>query len=81
MDLKNRVSELEDQTRADQVLIGNLRERNMQLEAEIQEYKEIAEQTCNVSCVCVCVCVCACVRAWHVCVRACVCVCVTRKSP
>ena len=49
VELKARVSELEEQGWADQELIGKLRERQMQLEAEIDEYKEIAEQTCNVS--------------------------------
>lgn len=49
VELKARISELEEQNQADQELIGALRERQMQLEAEIQEYKEIAEQTCNVS--------------------------------
>ena len=49
VELKAKISELEEQGQADQELIGALRERQMQLEAEIQEYKEIAEQTCNVS--------------------------------
>ena len=49
VDLKARITELEGQVQADQELIGGLRERQMQLEAEIAEYKEIAEQTCNVS--------------------------------
>ena len=49
VELKARISELEEQGWADQELIGKLRERQMQLDAEIDEYKEIAEQTCNVS--------------------------------
>ena len=48
VELKERVRELEEQEMANQELIGRLRERQMHLEAEIQEYKEIAEQTCNV---------------------------------
>ena len=48
VELKAKISELEEQGQADQELMGALRERQMQLEAEIQEYKEIAEQTCNV---------------------------------
>jgi huntingtin interacting protein 1 len=47
VELKERLRELEEQEMANQQLIGGLRERQMQLEAEIQEYKEIAEQTCN----------------------------------
>ena len=48
VELKERLRELEEQEMANQELIGRLRERQMHLEAEIQEYKEIAEQTCNV---------------------------------
>ena len=48
VELKEKIRELEEQEMANQELIGRLRERQMQLEAEIQEYKEIAEQTCNV---------------------------------
>jgi huntingtin interacting protein 1 len=47
VELKAKISELEEQRRADQELIAGLRERQMRLEAEIQEYKDIAEQTCN----------------------------------
>ena len=48
VELKEKVRELEERNRADQALMAALRERQMQLEAEIQEYKDIAEQTCNV---------------------------------
>lgn len=47
VELKATISELEEQIQADQELLGALRERQMQLEAELQEYKDIAEQTCN----------------------------------
>jgi len=48
VDLKEKVSELEGQRQADQELLAGLRERLLQMEAELNDYKEIAEQTCNV---------------------------------
>ena len=42
VELKGKISELEKQHQADQ-------ERQMRLEAEIREYKDIAQQTSNVS--------------------------------
>ena len=48
VELKAKIRELQEQGMADMELMGGLRERQMHLEAEIQEYKEIAEQTCNV---------------------------------
>jgi len=47
VDLKEKVSELEGQRQADQELLAGLRERLLQMEAELNDYKEIAEQTCN----------------------------------
>ena len=49
VDLKEKISDLEGQREADHELISGLRERLQQLEAELSDYKEIAEQTCNVS--------------------------------
>ena len=49
VDLKEKISELEGQREADHELISGLRERLQQLEVELSDYKEIAEQTCNVS--------------------------------
>ena len=49
VDLKERISELEGQRSADNELMRGLRDRLAQLEAELNDYKEIAEQTCNVS--------------------------------
>lgn len=49
MELKEKISELEGQREADQELLGGMRERLQQMEAELADYKEIAEQTCNVS--------------------------------
>lgn len=49
VDLKEHITELEEQREADHTLMGRLRNRLEQLEAELNDYKEIAEQTCNVS--------------------------------
>ena len=49
VDLKERIAELESQCDADHTLMAGLRSRLQQLEAELSDYKEIAEQTCNVS--------------------------------
>lgn len=49
VDLKERIAELESQRDADHTLMNGLRSRLQQLEAELADYKEIAEQTCNVS--------------------------------
>ncbi len=48
VDLKERITELEGQCEADHTLMAGLRSRIQQLEAELGDYKEIAEQTCNV---------------------------------
>ena len=48
VDLKEKISELEGQRKADQELLRGLRERLLQVEAELTDYKDIAEQTCNV---------------------------------
>lgn len=48
VDLKARIVELEGQREADYTLMAGLRSRLQQLEAELDDYKEIAEQTCNV---------------------------------
>ncbi len=48
VDLKEKIRELEDQRTADHTLMSGLRTRLEQLEAELNDYKEIAEQTCNV---------------------------------
>lgn len=49
VDLKDRIAELTSQREADHTLMAGLRNRLEQLEAELNDYKEIAEQTCNVS--------------------------------
>ncbi len=49
VELKEKVSLLEGQRSADTELLRGVRERCAQLEAELKDYKEIAEQTCNVS--------------------------------
>ena len=49
IDLKERISDLEGQHRADEELMASLRERVQQLEMELADYKDIAEQTCSVS--------------------------------
>lgn len=49
VDLKEKISELEGQRKADHLLLAGLRERLARTEAELNDYKEIAEQTCNVS--------------------------------
>ena len=46
VELKKWISELEE---VDQELIARLRERQTQLEAEIQKHKDITDQTHNVS--------------------------------
>lgn len=51
VDLKEKIAELEGQREADHTLMVGLRSRLQQLEAELGDYKEIAEQTCNVSAV------------------------------
>ena len=48
VDLKDRIAELTSQREADHTLMASLRSRLEQLEAELCDYKEIAEQTCNV---------------------------------
>lgn len=48
MKLKEEVTELKEQRDADHTLMAALRNRLVQLEAELRDYKEIAEQTCNV---------------------------------
>ena len=50
VELKERISELEGQREADRALMAGLRERLQQMETELNDYKEIAEQTCNVRC-------------------------------
>lgn len=52
VELKEKISVLEGQRSADQQLLAGARERCAQLEAELRDYKEIAEQTCNVSAYC-----------------------------
>lgn len=47
VDLREKIADLEGQLSADNELMGGLRERLAQLEAELNDYKEIAEQTCN----------------------------------
>ena len=49
VELKAKISELEKQCQTDQELITRLRDKQVQLETEIQELKSIAEQICNVS--------------------------------
>ena len=48
VELKERIANLEGQINADHTLMAGLRTRLQQLEAELNDYKEIAEQTCNV---------------------------------
>jgi hypothetical protein len=48
VELKERIANLEGQIQADHTLMAGLRSRLQQLEAELNDYKEIAEQTCNV---------------------------------
>ena len=50
VELKERITELEGQRDADRLLMAGLRERLQQMETELNDYKEIAEQTCNVYC-------------------------------
>ncbi len=49
VELKEKMTLLEGQRSADAELLRGVRERCAQLEAELRDYKEIAEQTCNVS--------------------------------
>ena len=49
VELKEKISELQDQRDADRELMAGLRDRLQQMETELNDYKEIAEQTCNVS--------------------------------
>ena len=52
IELKEKISDLEGQHRADDDLMTGLRERVQQLEMELADYKDIAEQTCSVSVLC-----------------------------
>ena len=54
VDLKEKIAELEGQREADHTLMVGLRSRLQQVEAELGDYKEIAEQTCNVRVVLFC---------------------------
>ena len=49
VELKEKISELQAQRDADRALMAGLREKLLQMETELGDYKEIAEQTCNVS--------------------------------
>ena len=49
VELKEKISELHAQRDADRELMAGLRDRLQQMETELNDYKEIAEQTCNVS--------------------------------
>ena len=49
VELKEKIAELEAQREADHELMAGLRERLQQMDSELGDYKEIAEQTCNVS--------------------------------
>jgi hypothetical protein len=49
VELKEKISDLQSQRDADRELMAGLRERLQQMETELNDYKEIAEQTCNVS--------------------------------
>ena len=49
VELKEKISELQAQRDADRALMAGLREKLQQMETELGDYKEIAEQTCNVS--------------------------------
>ena len=49
VELKEKISDLQSQRDADRELMAGLRERLQQMETELSDYKEIAEQTCNVS--------------------------------
>ncbi len=48
VELKAEIRSLKEQIDADHTLMAGLRSRLQQLEAELNDYKEIAEQTCNV---------------------------------
>lgn len=47
VELKEKISELQSQREADRELMAGLRDRLQQMETELNDYKEIAEQTCN----------------------------------
>ena len=49
VELRERIANLEGQIEADHTLMAGLRSRLQELEAELNDYKDIAEQTCNVS--------------------------------
>ena len=49
VELKEKISDLQSQRDADRELMAGLRERLQQMETELSDYTEIAEQTCNVS--------------------------------
>ena len=48
VELKEEIRSLKEQIEADHTLMSGLRSRLQQLEAELNDYKEIAEQTCSV---------------------------------
>ena len=48
VELKDKIRELESQRDADRELMAGLRLRLDQMDTELNDYKEIAEQTCNV---------------------------------
>lgn len=48
VELKEELRQMKEQRDADHTLMTALRNRLQQLEAELSDYKEIAEQTCNV---------------------------------
>ena len=74
IDLKEKVGELEGQHRADEELMVGMRERVQQLEMELADFKDIAEQTCSVS-----VCVGGCVSV-HFITSVCLCGCAFHHS-
>lgn len=47
VELKEKIASLKEQQEADHTLMSGLRNRLHELEAELNDYKEIAEQTCN----------------------------------
>ena len=49
VELKDKIHELEGQRNADRELMAGLRLRLEQMDTELNDYREIAEQTCNVS--------------------------------
>ena len=50
VELKDKIRELESQRDADRELMAGLRLRLEQMDTELNDYKDIAEQTCNVRC-------------------------------